>query len=230
MILIILHPFSLSADDIKYLQFDGLEVTHTYKDKSKDIHIKREIAPECLNLKIVKDTVFGDNFANKKVSQKCKKTFVTTLGTVQPAKISGIKTVAELEVLEFLELASYESEKYVLVDARREVWFLDATIPSAINIPYTEVKYDSDIPEDFERLLKVFNIKVIGNVEDGKFDFSEAKTAILFCNGSWCVQSVTAIRELVKMGYPKEKLMWYRGGIQDWNILGFTTVKGDLSD
>ena len=28
------------------------------------------------------------------------------------------------------------------------------------------------------------------------------------------------------MGYPAEKIKWYRGGMQDWEILGLATVKG----
>ena len=47
---------------------------------------------------------------------------------------------------------------------------------------------------------------------------------LLFCNGIWCVQSRLAIEKLIKMGYPREKLLWYRGGLQDWLALGFTTV------
>ena len=226
IVLIVLQSFSLSAEDIRYLQFNSLEVTHTYNGKSKEVEIRREIDSECININIVNDTVFSGDYANEKVPKKCKKTFITTLGTVQPIEIFGIKTVAELEVLQLLEYSSYEPKKYVLVDARREEWYLDATIPSAVNIPYTQVKYDSDFPEDFEKLIKTFNIKVIGDIEDAKFNFSEAKTAIVFCNGNWCKQSITAIKELLELGYPKEKIMWYRGGIQDWHILGFTTISG----
>ncbi|QFR49430.1 rhodanese-like domain-containing protein [Sulfurimonas lithotrophica] len=225
---LVYYPYTIFAQDVSYMQFDGLEVTHTYNSKSKDIEIKREIAPECLNLKIVQDTVFGGDYANKNVPKRCKKTFVTTLGSVQPLEIKGIKTIGELELLEFLEKASYEPKKYVLVDARKVEWYEDATIPSAVNIPYTEVKYDKDLPEDFNKLLKTFNIKVIGDVKDAKFDFSKAKTAVIFCNGSWCKQSSIAIEELLNMGYPKEKLMWYRGGMQEWYILDFTTIRGKL--
>jgi hypothetical protein len=27
------------------------------------------------------------------------------------------------------------------------------------------------------------------------------------------------------MGYPAHKIKWYRGGIQDWMIMGLTVVK-----
>jgi len=30
---------------------------------------------------------------------------------------------------------------------------------------------------------------------------------------------------LLKYGYPANKIKWYRGGMQNWEILGFNTVK-----
>ena len=51
-----------------------------------------------------------------------------------------------------------------------------------------------------------------------------AKTLVMFCNGMWCGQSPANIRTLLRFGYPADKLKWYRGGMQDWEILGLTTV------
>jgi rhodanese-related sulfurtransferase len=67
-------------------------------------------------------------------------------------------------------------------------------------------------------MFKLLNIKETKK----KLDFSEVKSLILFCNGSWCSQSPRAIFKLLNMGYPKEKLLWYRGGLQDWLIYDFT--------
>jgi hypothetical protein len=61
--------------------------------------------------------------------------------------------------------------------------------------------------------------------QDGFWNFDGAKTLVMFCNGSWCGQSPTNIRELLKIGYPAHKILWYRGGMQDWENLGLTTVK-----
>ena len=62
--------------------------------------------------------------------------------------------------------------------------------------------------------------------EDKKgLNFEKAPIIILFCNGSWCSQSPNAIMALMNMGYPKEKLLWYRGGLQDWLIYDFTVEK-----
>jgi hypothetical protein len=40
----------------------------------------------------------------------------------------------------------------------------------------------------------------------------------------WCDQSPRAIKGLLHLGYPAEKLLYYRGGMQDWMILGLTVV------
>jgi rhodanese-related sulfurtransferase len=33
------------------------------------------------------------------------------------------------------------------------------------------------------------------------------------------------MKQLIKYGYPEEKMKWYRGGIQSWISLGFPTIK-----
>ena len=68
----------------------------------------------------------------------------------------------------------------------------------------------------------VFNVKSV----EGLMDFSNAKTAVMFCNGMWCGQSPNNIKNLLKFGYPAHKIKWYRGGMQNWEILGLSTVKG----
>jgi rhodanese-related sulfurtransferase len=44
----------------------------------------------------------------------------------------------------------------------------------------------------------------------------------LFCNGAWCGQSPASIRALLTMGYPQSKIKYYRGGMNDWKLLGLT--------
>jgi rhodanese-related sulfurtransferase len=38
-------------------------------------------------------------------------------------------------------------------------------------------------------------------------------------------RSPTTIKGLLKIGYPAHKILWYRGGMQDWESLGLTTLK-----
>jgi len=38
----------------------------------------------------------------------------------------------------------------------------------------------------------------------------------------------TAMRVLVRNGFPAEKIFYYRGGMLNWDALGLTTVPGDF--
>jgi rhodanese-related sulfurtransferase len=60
--------------------------------------------------------------------------------------------------------------------------------------------------------------------QDDLWNFSGAKTLVFYCNGPWCGQSPTNIKQLLALGYPAHKLKWYRDGIQGWKALGLTTV------
>ncbi len=215
----------LAAQSIAFassIQFADIKTIHTHNDKSKEVIIQREINPVCMKVVINPEQIFGDNMADDNIPDICKRTFATTVGVIKPIKLKGIETAAELEVLELIRKAQAQPQKYILIDARTLKWYEQLTIPTAVNIPFNEIAYDPEFPEDFEKLMKALNIRK----EKGKLDFSNAKEAIVFCNGSWCAQSKWAIDALVSLGYPKEKLGWYRGGLQDWLALGLTTVKG----
>lgn len=72
-------------------------------------------------------------------------------------------------------------------------------------------------------VMTLLNFKKSGDT----FDFTHAKTALFFCNGPWCVQSRWAIEKIDQTGVIKRKLLWYRGGLQDWLLFGFTVVKNN---
>ncbi|MDD3342615.1 MAG: rhodanese-like domain-containing protein [Sulfurospirillaceae bacterium] len=206
------------------LQLTGVKTTHSYEDGStKDVDIQRDIPKECLDVGIEATLLFSGNFASDTVPLSCTKRFVTTVGKAQPMLAApGVRSVGEVEVLDFIKnkLGALPKE-YILVDARTQEWFEQMSIPSSVNIPYTHMEYDEVMPEDFFRTMKLLSFEKKGN----RYDFSHAKTALLFCNGPWCSQSRLGIQKLLKIGYPKEKLLWYRGGMQDWLIFGFTTVR-----
>jgi hypothetical protein len=46
---------------------------------------------------------------------------------------------------------------------------------------------------------------------------------VIFSNGIWDAQATKAIENLISLGYPEEHLKYYRGGMQNWYILGLTT-------
>ncbi len=139
---------------------------------------------------------------------------------VHPMKLApGIETVGEIELLDFLEI-KVKDKSGVLVDARMPKWFEKGTIPGSVNIPFTVLSAGIENPHT----KKI--IQLLGAVEgeDGKWNFDNARELLLFCNGLWCDQSPRAIKNLTSIGYPEEKLFWYRGGMQAWQLLGLTTV------
>ena len=139
---------------------------------------------------------------------------------IQPFKIADdINFVTELEVLEFIQ-EKVNTGKGVMIDSRYKNFYTEGTIPGAINIPFS-IFTEAEKNGDTFKILKSLNVIK----KSGKLDFSKSKELLIFCNGGWCKQSVIAIQSLIKIGYPAEKLYWYRGGMQAWQTFGLTVIK-----
>ena len=144
---------------------------------------------------------------------------------IQPAVVApGVDTVAELEVLDYLSKISAGDESILVIDSRTQDWVRRGTIPGSVNIPWTALNpaKGADPISISEIMIDKFGVKEL----EGLWDYSDARTLVMFCNGAWCGQSPNNILNLLKFGYPAHKLKWYRGGMQDWEILGLTTVPG----
>lgn len=144
---------------------------------------------------------------------------------VQPMQVApGVETIGEIEVLDYLRRAAGGDDSVLVVDSRTPEWVARGTIPGSINIPWTALSpaRGADPISIGEILEERFGAQ---NIE-GLWDFSGARTLVLFCNGVWCGQSPANVRTLLKFGYPAHKLKWYRGGMQAWEILGLTTAPG----
>jgi len=156
---------------------------------------------------------------------------------IQPMVIAeGVETIGELEFLDYLLQKSDGDEELLIVDSRTADWVLVSTIPGTINIPWislsrevgvTAKKMMNVLSNQFgvkitkeELLDEYFDADKLGEI----LDFSEAKTLVLYCNGPWCEQSPINIRSLLHLGYPAEKIKYYRDGMQGWVGLGFPTV------
>jgi rhodanese-related sulfurtransferase len=135
----------------------------------------------------------------------------------------GIETLGELEFLEYLRRVGRD-DNVLVIDSRTAGEYARGTIPGAINLPWDRLHFASGAePLDVQDRLAGFGV-----VFDGDFyDFSNARTLVLFCNGPWCGQSPTNLRTLVNLGYPAHRLKWYRGGMQLWHLFGLTTVPGE---
>ncbi|MCU7833763.1 MAG: rhodanese-like domain-containing protein [gamma proteobacterium symbiont of Taylorina sp.] len=150
---------------------------------------------------------------------------------VQPITVAkGVETIGELEVLDYLKRISHGDRGILVVDSRTPEWVRLGTIPGSVSIPWNKISLDSlgTFEQDSEaKILQNILSKDLGVriTKDGRRDFRNAKTLVMYCNGNWCPQSSVNIKTLIKLGYPPYKLKWYRGGMQSWVSVGLTTVK-----
>jgi len=159
------------------------------------------------------------NPAFAKTSRKCPPF------CIQPAVLApGVETIAEVEMLDYLSKMSAGDDSILVIDSRTPDWVKKGTIPGAINIPWTALNpaKGADPISIGEIMVDKFGVKEL----EGLWDYSNARTLVMFCNGMWCGQSPNNIKNLLKFGYPADKIKWYRGGMQDWEILGLSTAKG----
>ena len=142
---------------------------------------------------------------------------------IKPIKLhEDVETVAELEVIDALEKMAAGNKNILVVDNRTPDWYQRGTIPGAVNIPFTKINRKKGADD----LSIAESLEAFGAKETAKgWDFSKVKTIYLFCNGMWCGQSPLGIEGLIGEGFPAKKIKWYRGGMQDWEVLGLTTVK-----
>jgi rhodanese-related sulfurtransferase len=148
---------------------------------------------------------------------------------IQPMQVlPGVETIGELEVIGYLKRMAAGDQSILVVDSREPDWTARGTIPGSVSVPWTQLDIDRAgafaAPAETKNLERIL-VDLFGATKtDTGWDFSQAKTLVLFCNGIWCGQSSRNIHTLTRLGYPPEKLKWYRGGMQDWVSVGLTTV------
>lgn len=159
---------------------------------------------------------------------------------IQPMNVApGVATYGELEVIQFIE-DYVKKNTGLLIDARTPSWHAKGTIPGSVNIPFTTFS----LSRNDQKLISAMNflgverrktplsgywtdLKDVTGIEkkpNAFWDYTKAKKLLLWCNGMWCGQSPRAIQGLLKLGYPADKLFYYRAGMQGWQILGLTVA------
>lgn len=142
----------------------------------------------------------------------------------QPMQVAaGVATIGEVELVAFMRQQMADGSG-ILIDARTPDWHARGTIPGSVNIPFTQL-HPAQGADDITLSESLSQLGV--TERDDGWDFSRAKQAVLWCNGPWCGQSPTAVRGLLSIGYPAEKLFYYRGGMQLWQVFGLPVVTPD---
>jgi rhodanese-related sulfurtransferase len=159
---------------------------------------------------------------------------------IQPMTFApGVETLGELEVIDYL-VRKQAGENILVIDSRTPKWVEKGTIPGAVNVPFTSLTPSQGATTEgiMDIMLNQMGVNLIGDIDEFEvdeaivsgtvsevFDYSQAKTLVLFCNGMWCGQSPASMATLLSFGYPTDKIKWFRGGMQTWQILGLSTVQ-----
>jgi len=144
---------------------------------------------------------------------------------IQPTKPfapAAVETISELDIINAARDVAAGDSSILVVDSRTPGWAKKGMIPHAINVPFTKVNSKAlakDPMAVVDVLTGTFGVKDM----DGVLNYENAKTLYLYCNGAWCGQSPAKIRALLSMGYPENKIKYYRGGMNAWKSLGLTT-------
>ncbi|MCT4558802.1 MAG: rhodanese-like domain-containing protein [Pelagimonas sp.] len=134
---------------------------------------------------------------------------------LQPMQaVPGVATIAELELMDFLELFAAQGQG-LLIDTRLPERFGAGTIPGAVNVPAATLGPSNPYRDDLLNAL---------GVRGG--DFGGAYDLVLFGEGPVDAQVVQAVQSLVGSGYPPSKVKYYRGGMQVWQALGLSIASG----
>jgi rhodanese-related sulfurtransferase len=142
---------------------------------------------------------------------------------VQPMQLApGVETLGELEVMDYLQRITQGDDRVLVIDSREQDWLLrSGIIPGAMHMPWNRLH---PAQADADAIGEILSLQFGASRTGVLWNFENAKTLVFYCNGAWCGQSPTNIRQLLALGYPAHKLKWYRGGMQAWKSLGLTTV------
>lgn len=130
------------------------------------------------------------------------------------AAAAGIETIIEGQVLDFLVMAVGENAG-LLVDARMPADRMLGYIPGSVSLPHETLSAENEFRDE---ILKALGARAFEDV----FNFADAQDLVVFDNGPTQNDAGVLISHLLKVGYPPEKIRYYRGGMQVWSVVGLT--------
>ncbi len=133
---------------------------------------------------------------------------------IEPMTISTVKTVGELETLSFIE-SLVKKKNRLLIDTRVSKLYKKSTIPGAINLPAGMIQKESKY---YKEVLELLGLKEVR----GKWKVKNVPTLLVFDNGITDNKASGTIKTLLKLSYPSNKILYYRGGVSSWRNLGLT--------
>ena len=105
--------------------------------------------------------------------------------------IQSFKAAEAVPTIGELEVYHHHKKGLPIIDARKPDTNGAVSIPGSKNIPYDELAERMD-------------------------ELDQDHPSIFYCNGPQCPQSSSAIKDLLEVGYPADRVLYYRGGMHNW--------------
>ena len=138
---------------------------------------------------------------------------------IEPLSIEGVQTVAELETLAFIEKLK-EKKARLLIDVRSNKAYRKETIPGAISLPSHMIEDKSPYQEE---VLKLLGAKKLLSSKE-KWYFPDGQFLLIFGQSATNNEASGVVKQLLKLGYPAKKILYYRGGIASWRAMGLSVI------
>lgn len=134
---------------------------------------------------------------------------------VQPIRMApGVVSFGALEVIGFLanDLARREG---LVLDVRLPDAYGRGHVPGAVNVPEPTLSGENPLQRDILLALGV-------REAEGALEFSRAPVLVIYGQDAMDGRAIEALRHVMSAGYPAEKLRYFRGGFQEWQLFGLT--------
>jgi rhodanese-related sulfurtransferase len=134
---------------------------------------------------------------------------------VQPMQAApGGQTLGALEVIGFLR-AKVATDQGRILDVRLPAEFATTHLPGAINVPLATLVAENPYRDDI--------LQALGATKTAEgLDFAAAPLLLIYASGPGNDLAAIAVRTLVEGGYPIDKVLFFRGGLQEWQDFGLT--------
>lgn len=138
---------------------------------------------------------------------------------IAPMQVAeGVMTFDEVQVLAFLVDVVADNQG-LMVDARGPADRARGFIPGSVSLPHSTLGAENGYRAD---ILSALGAREL----DGALNFADVRTLLVYDTGPSSNDAGLLVQSLLAVGYPTDKIKYYRGGMQVWSVLGFNVAEG----
>lgn len=130
----------------------------------------------------------------------------------------GVATLDEQQVLAFLVDVVADNQG-LMVDARSLRDRSRGFVPGSVSLPAATLDPQGSYWPNVVTALGA-------TAQGGTYSYGSARALLVYDKGPSSDDAGALVRNLLAVGYPAQKIKYYRGGMQMWSVLGFNIEEG----